>query len=144
MQAIDNAMTVSDRLEIERLFNEFSWCVDHGDAAGLSGLFASDGVLCVGGQEIKGQLAIGDEASRRSRIPGRKTRHVWSNLRVVSMDDHSAETTAVQLTFEQNGPERPAQLRISDLSDTLRRDSQGQWRFARRLINREMTVASAE
>jgi uncharacterized protein (TIGR02246 family) len=144
MQAIESTMTVPDRLEIERLFTDFSWCADQGDAAGLSRLFAPDGVLCVGGQEIKGPEAIRNELTTRAQIPGRKTRHVWSNLRIVSMDDRSAETTATQLTFEQSGADKPTQLRISDLSDILHRDTQGQWRFVRRLISRQMAVAFSE
>lgn len=144
MRPTDNAMDVSHRREIERLFSEFSWCVDHGDVAGLSGLFVPDGRICMGGQEIQGASAIGDDLARRFQTPGRKTRHVWSNLRVVSMDEQSVETTAVQLTFEQVGEEKPGQLRISDLSDTLHRDSEGRWRFVRRMINRVMALGFSE
>ena len=40
-----------DLLQIERLFSDFAWFADRGDAAALAELFASDGVLVLGGKE---------------------------------------------------------------------------------------------
>ena len=81
--------------------------------------------------------------SRRAQIAGRKTRHVWSNLRIVESHHDRLSTTAVQLTFEQPGDDKPTQLRVSDLLDTLEKDHDGRWRFARRVISRQMALAFA-
>jgi hypothetical protein len=62
-------------------------------------------------------------------------------LRVARADAGMLTTTAVQLTIEQADPRQPhAQVRVNDLFDTLCRDSGGAWRFARRIISREMTL----
>ena len=144
MRTIEDLNADAGQLEIEHLLSEFSRCVDQGDAEGLSRLFMPDGVLGVGGQEVNGQAAIGADLERRFQTPGRKTRHVWSNLRVVAVDGETVETAAVQLTFEQAGADKPTQLRISDLSDVLRRDAQGNLRFARRTISRQMSLNFAD
>lgn len=132
-----------NHFEIERLFSDFSWHADRGDGTALAALFATEGVLCVGGQELTGRDQIAADMTRRAQIAGRKTRHVWSNLRIVESRYNQLSTTAVQLTFEQTGDDRPTQLRVSDLVDTLQKDHDGQWRFARRIISRQMALAFA-
>jgi uncharacterized protein (TIGR02246 family) len=129
--------------EIERLFNDFSWHADRGDGLALAALFATEGVLYVGGQELTGHKQIADDMTRRALIPGRKTRHVWSNLRIVESHENQLSTAAIQLTFEETGDDRPTQLRVSDLIDTLQKDNDGRWRFARRIISRQMALAFA-
>ena len=80
------------------------------------------------------QSRLGSSASLAAR-------HVWSNLRIVRPATHTLETTAIQLTIEQTEPSLPnAQVRVNDLFDTLHRDAQGTWRFARRIISREMAL----
>lgn len=129
-----------DVLEIERLFSDFAWHADRGEGSRLSELFVEDGVLCLGGNEYKGRSEIAEDVDRRARTQGRKTRHVWSNLRIVSIDPDAVVTTAIQLTFEQNTLESAAQVRINDLLDTLQRSSDGRLRFARRTIQREIAL----
>ena len=133
-------MTASDLKSIERLLSDFAWFADRGDGAGLAQLFVADGVLEVGGREFSGRTAIADDCDERAKIPGRKTRHVWSNLRVERGDEASATLSAVQMTFEQRGDDKPAELRISDLSDHVCKDTDGAWRFKRRVIGRQMTL----
>jgi len=139
MDATDNAVTLLDEQAVAHLFSEFSRCVDEGDAGGLSALFTSDGVLRVGDMEIRGQAAIGHDLVERARPPGRITRHIWSNLRILSKNGQSMQTAALQLTFEQSGPDKPTQLRISDLFDHLQREHDGKLRFVSRIIDRKMT-----
>ena len=133
-------MIKSDLASIERLFSDFAWCADRGDGAGLARLFVADGVLHVGGHEFTGRASIADDCETRARIPGRKTRHVWSNLRIERHDEGSASLTAVQLTFEQRGDTAHAELRISDLHDDVCKDSDGAWKFRRRSIQRQMSL----
>lgn len=135
-------MIGSDLASIERLLSDFAWCADRGDGAGLAQLFVADGVLRLAGHEFVGRAAIAQDCEARASTPGRKTRHVWSNLRVLRDDSGSASLAAVQLTFEQRGDDMPAELRISDLHDEVRKDSDGAWRFSRRIIQRHMTLAT--
>jgi uncharacterized protein (TIGR02246 family) len=135
------AVTYAERASIEQLLSDFAWHADRGEGVSLAGLFLPDGVLVVGGQELEGRAQIAADCHRRGIGSQRKTRHVWSNLRVARADADTLSTTAIQLTIEQTDPGRPqAQMRVNDLFDTLRKDSQGSWRFARRVISREMTL----
>lgn len=128
----------SDLESIRRLLTHFAWFADSGEGEELSGLFLPDATLSVGGMELAGREQIASDCLRRAAIPGRKTRHVWSNLRVVRADAAMIETTAIQLTFEQIGVDVPAQLRVNDLFDTFARDSDGAWRFSSRRIQRAL------
>lgn len=134
-------MTDFELAPIERVLSDFAWYADRGDGTSLAELFVPDGVLCVGGQELKGRLQIADDCRRRASQPDRKTRHIWSNLRIERAQANSATGTAVQLTFEQHGPDTPTQLRVNDLFDEFEKDAQGVWRLARRVISREMSLS---
>jgi hypothetical protein len=130
-------------LEVQNLLTGFAWHADRGDGKGLAALFLPDAVLNVGGVDIRGSDEIGADCHRRFQKGPRKTRHVWSNLRIEKISNEEVITVAVQMTFEQTTPELPTQLRLNDVFDTFRRDSNGALRFARRLIKREMAVSIA-
>ena len=132
-------MIESDLAAIQRLMSDFAWCADRGDGASLAELFLPEGILWVGGQEHKGRVQIADDCHRRS-LPQRKTRHVWSNLRVDPQDDGTYVATAIQLTFEQTGPDNASQMRVNDVFDRFKRDPQGAWRFMTRTIDRQMSI----
>jgi uncharacterized protein (TIGR02246 family) len=135
------AVTYSERAAIEQLLSDFAWHADRGEGESLADLFMPDGTLVVGGQELHGRERIAADCHRRGVGSTRKTRHDWSKLRITGRAAGTLETTAIQLTIEQTDPGQPhAQVRVNDLFDTLRKDSQGAWRFARRVISREMTL----
>ena len=134
-------VTFSERAAIEQLLSNFAWHADRGEGVSLAELFMPDGTLVVGGQELHGRERIAADCHRRGLGSTRKTRHVWSNLRITRREADTLETTAIQLTIEQTDPSLPdAQVRVNDLFDTLRQDPQGAWRFARRVISREMAL----
>lgn len=133
-------MKDSDLLAIQRLLSDFAWHADVGDADLLSSLFTEDGALHVGGKELCGRRAIADDSRQRFLTAGRKTRHVWSNLRVESEEDGCVRTTAVQLTFEQVGEGGQTEVRVNDMADVLQRSVDGKWRFARRTVTRQMSL----
>lgn len=130
---------LADLEQLRTLLTDFASCADRGDGAGLGALFLDEGTLLVGGQELVGREAISNDCLRRAAIPGRKTRHLWSNLRVEQADARSIVTVAMQLTFEQIGAE-PAKLRVNDLSDVFHKDVRGRWRIARREIRNAMAL----
>jgi uncharacterized protein (TIGR02246 family) len=141
MSREETAVTYAERAAVEQLLSDFAWHADRGEGVPLAGLFLADGILVVGGQELHGRTQIADDCHRRGIGTQRKTRHVWSNLRVARADADTLTTTAIQLTIEQTDPSQPhAQMRVNDLFDTLRKNSQGAWRFVRRIISREMTL----
>ena len=126
---------------IERLLSDFAWYADRGEGDSLAALFSPRGVLHVGGQELIGRDAIARDCERRHAEYGRKTRHIWSNLRIEEEDDATlVQTTAIQVTVEQRLPEGTVQTRINDLFDTLRRNDAGVWFIERRVIKRELAL----
>ena len=131
----------SNQSMIERLLSDFGWFADRGDGTSLSQLFIPDGVLLVSGNELRGRTQIAEDCVRRFLDPNRKTRHVWSNLRIDRMDGDTAGSFAIQLTFEQSGDGQPTQLRVNDLVDEFQRDSSGSWKIARRVIDRKMALS---
>jgi uncharacterized protein (TIGR02246 family) len=138
---MDALMAKCHQREIEALLSDFTWHADRGDGAALAGLFLPDAVLTVGGIALRGRDAIAADCQKRSEDPARKTRHIWSNLRFGQTGDGMITTTIVQQTFEQNGGDQPTQLRLNDVTDTFRRNESGAWRFASRLIKREMALS---
>ncbi|MDB5875455.1 MAG: ring hydroxylating beta subunit [Ramlibacter sp.] len=133
-------MTASELRELERLLSDFAWFADRGDGRSLAELFLEDAVLHVGGQQHHGRESIAADCYRRASEPGRKVRHVWSNLRVQDETDGRINTAAIQLTFEQTEAHAKTQLRVNDLLDQFAKGPEGTWRFARRVISRAMAV----
>lgn len=131
----------TDVLAIERLLTDFASFADRGDGTALGELFLEQAILTVGGRDLHGPNQIADDCRRRFTDPHRKTRHLWTNLRVEQADDAFIAATALQLTFEQSTPGLPVQLRVNDLHDEFRKNAGGHWRFARRRIERAMALA---
>lgn len=136
------AAAASDLEEIRALLSDFAWFADRGDGESLSRLFLPEASLQVGGQEHVGRRQIGDDCARRAAAPGRRARHLWTNLRVLRSEDGQLATALLQMTFEQVVlPEQTTQeLRVNDVFDTFGRDAQGRWRFASRRIERAIGI----
>jgi uncharacterized protein (TIGR02246 family) len=132
-------MNEPDLARIERLLSDFAWHADRGDGASLAELFLPDAVLIVGGRRLEGRAEIAADCRRRALTPGRKTRHVWSNLRLDLETDGTLSATALQLTFEQTDS-AATKVRVNDLTDRYRRDAGGTWRFVIRIIERQMAL----
>ncbi|HEX4443756.1 MAG TPA: nuclear transport factor 2 family protein [Galbitalea sp.] len=127
-----------DVQDIERLLTDFAWFADRGDGSSLSDLFLPGAVLKVGESRLEGRRAIADDCYARAREPGRKTRHVWSNLRLESLVNGVLRTNAIQQTIETNDISGLTSMRVNDIIDTFERDSESRWRIASRHIDRQM------
>ncbi|MCR6480495.1 nuclear transport factor 2 family protein [Variovorax sp. ZS18.2.2] len=135
-------LPTADQAAIERLLTDFAWHADRGDGSALGELFSPDGTLHVGGLDLNGQQAIADDCLRRAARPGRRTRHVWSNLRIERALPAHIVATAVQVTYEQPGEGQAMQVRVNDMADTFVKDSDGRWRFASRRVERALAFAT--
>ena len=129
-----------DLRSVEALLTAFGRCADARDGDSLAALFLAEGTMTMGPHTVTGRAAIATFSNDRYADPARRTRHVWSNLFVEQSTDGSLLSRSIQQTFDQSAAEAPAQLRVSDLEDTFRRDAAGQWRFASRVIRRVFTV----
>jgi hypothetical protein len=125
---------------VEQLLTLFGRYADCGDGERLASLFLPDGTLTLGNTVSQGQPAIATFAKERSSTPGRKTRHLWSNLQLHTDDHGTLHASAIQQTFELMTATQTTQLRVSDLEDIFAKDSVGSWRFASRRIVRQMTM----
>lgn len=132
-------MNEPDQAGIERLLSDFAWYADRGDGASLARLFVPEAVLVVNGLRLVGHADIAQDCQRRALDPRRKTRHVWSNLRLDPQADGTVSATAVQLTFEQTDS-AATKMRVNDLTDRYQRDAAGAWRFMSRIIERQMAL----
>jgi hypothetical protein len=131
-----------EKWRVEGLYTAFGMFADRGDGAALSELFVSDGMLEMGNNEVHGRQNIAEFVNARCADPSRKTRHTWSNLRLEQEEGSTFHTTAIQMTFEQNGADKAPQVRVSDLVDTLQRYPDGTWRFVSRRIHRQFTFGA--
>lgn len=131
----------ADLAAIQRLLSDFTWAVDRGLATELAELFLPTATLTVNGLQLVGHEAIAQDCRRRFETPDRKTRHVWSNLRIDALPGGACAGTAVQMTFETAGAGKPASLRVNDVTDRFERDARNRWRFSSRTIERQMTMA---
>lgn len=136
------ALPAADRAAIERLLTDFAWHADHGDGSALAALFLPDATLHVGGLDLQGQQAIADDCRRRAAQPGRRTRHVWSNLRIELAGSSQVVASAIQVTYEQPGSDQATQVRVNDMADSFGRDAEGRWRFATRKVERALAFAA--
>ena len=130
-----------NRMAIEDLLTRFGRYADQGDGERLALLFLPSGVLNVNARVAQGQEAIARMTRERTADASRRTRHIWSNLLIEVDDAGEVRTSAIQTTYDQQG-ETPAAARVSDLSDTFRRNAEGAWRFASRTVTRQINVGA--
>jgi hypothetical protein len=132
-------MSELDLTPFGRLLSDFAWHADRGDGLSLAQLFLPEAVLIVNELRLEGRAEIATDCQRRALDPRRKTRHVWSNLRVNPEADGTVSATAVQLTFEQTDS-ATARMRINEVFDHYQQDAAGVWRFKSRIIERQMAI----
>jgi hypothetical protein len=136
----EKAMDEQTVRSVERLMTLFGRYADCGDSEGLASLFLPDGTLSLGSVVSSGRSAIASFSKERSSAPGRKTRHLWSNLELRAGDHGTLHASAIQQTYEHMATTQSTQLRISDLEDIFAKDSDGSWRFVSRRIVRQVSA----
>jgi uncharacterized protein (TIGR02246 family) len=139
-ETLEKAMDEQTLRCVERLMTLFGRYADCGDSERLASLFLPDGTLSLGSVVSTGRSAIASFSKERSSTPGRKTRHLWSNLELRAGDHDTLHASAIQQTYELIPATQSTQLRISDLEDVFAKDADGSWRFASRRIARQVSV----
>jgi hypothetical protein len=127
-----------DLRALERLVIEYAWRVDHGHADTAYELFAAEGVLVLGPQQMNGRDEIAAWGANRSSID-RTTRHICTNIRFVPDGQGGATGTTVLTVYLSDGTGDGVSSNVSphsvaDYEDTFVR-VEGEWRFASRLTN---------
>jgi hypothetical protein len=125
------------RHEIESLITEHAWLQDNNHAAeGLADCYTEDGRFYGIEPECKGRAAILEYGRKRTKLTGRRARHVCTNLRLVPMDDGRISGQLMVMLFrhvgEGIGPAEPCAL--ADAHDIYARDRDGKWKIAERRL----------
>jgi uncharacterized protein (TIGR02246 family) len=126
------SLSTEDILAIQQLVASYNHAVDAGQGAKFAATFTSDGVLEVGGSEIKGHDALAEFATGvPAGLPG--PRHVASNLLIEGSGDEASLSAYLHLYITAGDPPAPSLATSGKYDDQLRRID-GKWRFARRVF----------
>ena len=144
-----------DRAEIQNLQARYLFALDWGDADTYAGTFAPDGVLDYAGGVEKGRKEIHDsiqkfhddamKASAKAN-PGLRPsarRHNITNM-VIKIDGNHATGRAYWVEFNDNDPDRKAQLgAYGHYEDTMEKID-GKWYFtSRKILNEQLPERAA-
>jgi hypothetical protein len=123
------------RLEIEAVLAEWAFCLDHAQYQRIAELFTPDGELHSGGT-----IAIGRDAIRAryaERIGERTTRHMYSGVRVSSLNEGQINASSVWVCWAANEAAPVDAARpylVADFDDTFVRGVDDTWSIRRRRI----------
>jgi len=122
------------------LVSEFAWLIDHGRASEAIGLFTEDAVLTFAPGSpkpgiIRGKSELELFLAARQAHAGLTSRHIVSNLRLGELAGGRVEAHSVFTVYRSESAARePMPAFISDVEDTLEKESDGAWRIAARTI----------
>ena len=141
---LERLRLIEDRLAIEALNTDFCIHLDHGDIDALVALFTADAFYAHGQRVSVGRNAIRALFDQRASAGIRTSRHMYSGLKTKLAGDR-ASGLSVCMTFAQDAaaPIVPAiPYLVADFVDEYQLCEDGQWRIAKRQINRIFMDAS--
>ena len=130
------------RAEIDAVFADWAWHLDHGDYDAVVELFTEDALFITGAVELRGRTAIKNRYTQRLVV--RSTRHTYSGLRVSAAggaadDGRPARVRACStwVNFAVNAPvpvDDVGVYLVADFDDVLTWCADGRWRISERRI----------
>ncbi|MEM6817499.1 MAG: nuclear transport factor 2 family protein [Pseudomonadota bacterium] len=108
--------TSADRSQITDSIAEYAHRWDAKDAAGVAALFAEDGRLDVwnAGEQLEGAPIVGRDriydyavAAHTVRLAGKQSRHHFSSIRFVELEEQTATTEHIAMVTHQVAGEKP-------------------------------------
>ena len=130
------------RAEIDAVFADWAWHLDHGDYDAVVELFTEDALFITGAVELRGRTAIKNRYTQRLVV--RSTRHTYSGLRVSAAggaadDGRPARVRACStwVNFAANAPapvDDVGVYLVADFDDVLTWCADGRWRISERRI----------
>jgi len=130
------------RAEIDAVFADWAWHLDHGDYDAVVELFTEDALFITGTVELRGRTAIKNRYTQRLVV--RSTRHTYSGLRVSAAggaadDGRPARVRACStwVNFAVNAPapvDDVGVYLVADFDDVLTWCADGRWRISERHI----------
>lgn len=130
MEAID----ASTRTAIDALVTEFSFLIDHGEAARVPELFTEDGAFESPMTSLSGREAITAAMAQRAKADY-STRHAITNLRLQpeSPDRIRGNVLLTMYRWANSDPDpQPHPIALVEYEDVYQQVSDGGWLFASR------------
>ena len=130
---IDTAL----REELGDLITAFGWYADHGEAIKIPGLFTEDGRISAPGMDVEGEANLTELFEARAKQTDRLSRHLWSNMKILSASDGCIELVVTATTYIGSGdkPATPETYVVGDSYETFEKNSEGAWRFKERRLD---------
>ena len=131
------AITAEVRHQIESLIHEHAWLIDQNQADRLHELYAENGCMRGVGMNHVGKAAIAAYGAQRTKMTGRKARHVCSNLRLTTLEDGRVRGNFIITLYRHEGAGLgPADaVAVADITDTYVRQPDGGWLIEERRID---------
>ncbi len=125
------------REELGDLITSFCWYADHGEAAKIPELFTEDGCLNAPGMVVQGKADLTELFEGRAKQTDRISRHLWSNMRILSVAEDLIELVVTATTYIGTGgkPVSPETYVVGDSYETFEKNSAGAWRFKERRLD---------
>jgi len=125
------------RQELGDLITTFCWYADHGEEVKIPDLFTADGRISAPGMDVQGKADLTELFEGRAKQAGRQSRHLWSNMRILSVEPDRIEAVVTATTYIGSGdqPATPESYVVGDSYETFEKGSDGQWRFAERRLD---------
>ncbi|HEX7759361.1 MAG TPA: nuclear transport factor 2 family protein [Caulobacteraceae bacterium] len=144
---MDRTRQLLARLEIEELNAEFAHLIDSGQSAAVADLFTETGSYGrATGERSVGRAAIRAAYQVRSDLGPRTARHIFTNLRLVHIDETRIEGRLILTLFAADGP--PPHLAepflVADYDDVYVLGDDGRWRYESRTVTWVFTHASGK
>jgi ketosteroid isomerase-like protein len=123
------------RLACLNLIAAHAKLIDGGEASKTVPLYTDDCEVVVGPHTIKGIDAFRAAMTAREANVERKTLHVWTNVHFGEVsEDVVVASSVIQLYVLSPEPVALAPTSLLKCDDRFARGSDGQWRFARRVL----------
>lgn len=127
----------ADRIAIEDLLTAVSFAVDDRDVETFPTLLTDDVFFDLGFGDLNGREAVAATFAERAEDRSYVSRHLWANLKVLSVDGNSVDLRSVFATFAVTdvGNANNRVWRCGDYFDTVRKGDDGIWKLAARRLD---------
>ena len=125
-------INVETRAAIEALVIEFSYLIDHGEAAQVPALFTDNGVFESPMASLSGKAALTAGLEQRARA-AHQTRHVVANLRLEAETADRVRGNVLLTLYRWTpgeGSPGPVPAALLEYDDVYVRGAAGDWQFA--------------
>jgi hypothetical protein len=123
------------RCDIEALIYEHAWLIDHHQSERLADLYTENGRLHGIGMDHSGREALAKYGAERAKLTNRRSRHLYSNLRLIPLGPDRVTGVVTITLFRHDGPDGlPEPTGVADAHDIYVRGADGRWRFEERRL----------